>query len=71
MMRQRALDQEVTVSLPRPPTISQVAARAGVSKSLVSLVLRGSPSVSETKRSAVMAAIEDLGYRPERRPRAI
>ena len=49
---------------PRPPTIRQVAERAGVSKSLVSLVLRGSTSVSEPKRSAVLAAIDDLRYRP-------
>ena len=32
------------------PTILDIAARAGVSKSLVSLVLRNSPSVSEAKR---------------------
>ena len=63
-MPQSRPDQEVTVSQPRPPTIRQVAGQAGVSKSLVSLVLRGSPNVSETKRAAVMAAIEDLGYRP-------
>ncbi|MET0952560.1 MAG: LacI family DNA-binding transcriptional regulator [Aeromicrobium sp.] len=46
------------------PTIYDVAARAGVSKSLVSLVLRGSDSVSEHRRRAVMDAIDDLGYRP-------
>lgn len=48
------------------PTIYDVAARAGVSKSLVSLVLTGSASVSEKRRSAVLAAIEELGYRPSR-----
>ncbi|HEX9497030.1 MAG TPA: LacI family DNA-binding transcriptional regulator, partial [Mycobacterium sp.] len=52
------------MSLLRRPTIRQVAERAGVSKSLVSLVLRGSTNVSEAKRAAVLAAIEDLGYRP-------
>jgi len=64
MIDQRTPVEEVTVSPPRPPTIRQVAERAGVSKSLVSLVLRGSTNVSEAKRAAVLAAIEDLGYRP-------
>jgi DNA-binding LacI/PurR family transcriptional regulator len=46
------------------PTIRTVAARAGVSKSLVSLVLQDSPKVSPTARAAVQAAIDELGYRP-------
>lgn len=46
------------------PTIVDVAERAGVSKSLVSLVLRRSPSVSEAKRAAVLEAVVELGYRP-------
>ncbi len=48
------------------PTIYDVADRAGVSKSLVSLVLRNSSQVSEPRRAAVLAAIEELGYRPSR-----
>lgn len=48
----------------RSPTIYDVAERAGVSKSLVSLVLRDSPQVSERRRDAVLSAIAELGYRP-------
>lgn len=46
------------------PTIYDVARAAGVSKSLVSLVLHGSERVSEARRAAVLRAIEELGYRP-------
>jgi len=42
-----------------------VAARAGVSKSLVSLVLQNSPHVSDAKRQAVLRAVAELGYRPD------
>src|SRR5690242_548582 len=49
----------------RPPTIRTVAARAGVSKSLVSLVLQNSPHVSPEKRKAVLKAVAELGYRPD------
>ena len=44
-------------------TIRDVAAQAGVSKSVVSLVLRGTGYVSEAKRDAVAAAVTALGYR--------
>jgi DNA-binding LacI/PurR family transcriptional regulator len=53
------------------PTIYDVAQRAGVSKSLVSLVLRGAPHVSDARREAVEAAIDELGYRPSRAASAL
>jgi len=48
----------------KPATIYDVAARAGVSKSLVSLVLQRSPRVSDQRRAAVLKAIQELDYRP-------
>jgi len=46
----------------RRPTIHDVAARAEVSKSTVSLVLKGSPLVKADKRDAVRRAMAELGY---------
>jgi DNA-binding LacI/PurR family transcriptional regulator len=46
------------------PTIIDVAARSGVSKSTVSNVIRGSSGVSADARSRVLAAVAELGYRP-------
>jgi len=55
----------------RKPTILDVADRAGVSKSLVSMVIRGDDRVSPPRREAVLRAITDLGYRPNAMARGL
>ncbi|WP_153038920.1 LacI family DNA-binding transcriptional regulator, partial [Rathayibacter tanaceti] len=51
----------------RRPTIQDVAAAAGVSRALVSIVLRGAPGASEATRLRVREVAQRLGYRPDRR----
>ncbi|MCW2778701.1 MAG: transcriptional regulator, LacI family [Frankiales bacterium] len=55
----------------RPPSMADVAARAGVSHQTVSRVINDSPSVSPTTRSRVVAAMDELRYRPNTAARAL
>jgi DNA-binding LacI/PurR family transcriptional regulator len=53
------------------PTLETVAAYAGVSRATVSRVINHSPKVSPEVREAVEAAIEELGYVPNRAARTL
>ncbi|MFI0817812.1 LacI family DNA-binding transcriptional regulator [Streptomyces sp. NPDC021098] len=53
------------------PTLESVALHAGVSRATVSRVVNGSTRVAEDSRSAVLRAIEELGYVPNQAARSL
>jgi DNA-binding LacI/PurR family transcriptional regulator len=58
-------------SAERRATLADVAARAGVSKSLVSLVMRDEPGAGAGTRRRVLEAADELGYHPDSRARLL
>jgi DNA-binding LacI/PurR family transcriptional regulator len=55
----------------RPASIRDVARLAAVSHQTVSRVLNGHPSIRDTTRSRVMAAMDELQFRPSRAARML
>ncbi|RBP15570.1 LacI family transcriptional regulator [Roseiarcus fermentans] len=55
----------------KPPTIRDVAARAGVSVATASNVVNGNRPVGEESRRRVLEAVADLGYRVDRAASAL
>jgi DNA-binding LacI/PurR family transcriptional regulator len=60
----RSLKRFSTLVTVRRPTLDDVAERAGFSRTLVSMTLRGLPGAGEETRQAILAAAESLGYVP-------
>lgn len=65
------MNHSVSGRAERRPTLEAVAALAGVGRGTVSRVVNGSPKVSEIAREAVLRAIDELGYVPNRAARAL
>lgn len=55
----------------RQPTLDEVAARAGVSRTAASRAINNNPHVSQSKRDAVRKAVQELGYVPNPTARAL
>jgi DNA-binding LacI/PurR family transcriptional regulator len=55
----------------RRPTLEDVAERAGVSRALVSIVMRDVAGASEQTRERVRQVADEIGYRPDPRARRL
>lgn len=53
------------------PTLHDVAQHAGVSRALVSIVMRDAPGASAATRERVRRAADEIGYRPDPRARLL
>ena len=60
-----------TLSAVRRPTLDDVAERAGVSRTLVSLTLRGLAGAGDDTRQEIFAAAAELGYVPHAAARVL
>ena len=61
----------MTTIPPSRPGLRDVAARAGVSHQTVSRVFKGHPAVAPATRDRVLAAADELGFRPNHAARAL
>src|SRR5437588_10324159 len=64
-------EQPTRVRVRRPAVMSDVGRLAGVSHQTVSRVINGSPKVRPETRQRVIAAMRELGYRPNSVARAL
>jgi DNA-binding LacI/PurR family transcriptional regulator len=65
------IDQALSERLGRSPVMMDVARAAGVSQKTVSRVINDAPHVRADVRERVLAAVRELGYRPNTAARAL
>lgn len=53
------------------PTMADVAAKAGVSRALVSIIFRGRPGASQETRERVLRVADEMGYHPDNAARLL
>jgi DNA-binding LacI/PurR family transcriptional regulator len=65
------LERSRLLRVERRPTLEDVAERAGVSRALVSIVMRDAAGASAQTRERVRRAADEIGYRPDPRARRL
>lgn len=65
------VDRDLRTTAAKRVTLEDVASLAGVSRALVSIVIRNAPGASAATRKRVLEAAETLGYRPDVRARLL
>lgn len=66
-----AEESEARSVVPRPATMRDIADHVGVSRQLVSLVLRGMGGPSDDSKQRILTASRELGYRPNQSARLL